>query len=430
MRDATAGIRLQLMTRHRRTPLPSWAIPAFYVAAAVLSGVILPRLETRFLPGFATGWSPSATVAVFSAIASGMISMTGIVFALAFLMVQFSATAYSPRLVQWLARNPILWHAVGIFSATFIYALAAIGWVERDGATGAPFWSSWIVIALLLTSVGMFVALIDKLSLLQLNRTLAFTADQGRRVIEEMYPLLEDAPASPGPIVDLPVSKTVRHWGRPSAVQALDIAALLDLARGADVVVSVSAAIGDTLVEGTPMLRVHGPHDVDEAALRAAVSLGDERTFEQDPKYALRLLVDIAIRALSPAINDPTTAVQALDQIEDLLLRLGRRQLDIGAIRDASGTLRVVVPFPTWDDFIMLAFDEIRFCGANSVQVMRRMRALATDLIQALPVERHPALAHYVTRLEATIAKAFVDDEDKKDASVEDRQGLGIPRTR
>jgi uncharacterized membrane protein len=361
--------------------------------------------------------------------------MTGIVFALAFLMVQFSATAYSPRLVQWLARSPLLWHAVGIFSATFIYALAAIGWVERSvGGGSAPFLSSWMVIAMLLASVGMFIALIDQLSLLQLDRTLAFTADQGRRAIEQFYAVLEDGSTTESPRADalagLLLASTVRHWGRPSVVQTLDFDVLLALASEAGAVVEVACAVGDTLVEGTPMLRVYGSAPMDERALRRGFSLGHERTFEQDPKYAIRLLVDIAIRALSPAINDPTTAVQALDQIEDLLLRLGRHRLDVGAIRDRSGALRVIVPVPTWDDFIILAFDEIRFCGATSVQVMRRMRALAADLIQALPAERHPALAHYRERLDATIAQSFSDGEDKKDASVEDRQGLGTPRTR
>ncbi len=120
--------------------------------------------------------------------------------------------------------------------------------------------------------------------------------------------------------------------------------------------------------------------------------IGEGRTFEQDPKYAIRLLVDIAIKALSPAINDPTTAVQALDQIEDLLLRLGQRHLEIGTYADSDGQLRLVVPFPTWDDIIRLAFDEICAYGASSVQVMRRMNALVTDLTQAIPEERRPTL--------------------------------------
>jgi uncharacterized membrane protein len=158
--------------------------------------------------------------------------------------------------------------------------------------------------------------------------------------------------------------------------------------------------------------------------------LGGERTFEQDPKYAIRLLVDIAIKALSPAINDPTTAVQALDQIEDLLLRLGQRHLEIGAFRDSNGKLRLVVPFPAWDDLLRLAFDEICSYGANSVQVMRRMNALVTDLTLAVPEERRPALEYWGARLKATIARSFTDSEERMEALKEDRQGLGVPRQR
>jgi uncharacterized membrane protein len=178
------------------------------------------------------------------------------------------------------------------------------------------------------------------------------------------------------------------------------------------------------------LLRVHGgTRAFDERALRAAFVLGGQRTFEQDPKYAIRLLVDIAIKALSPAVNDPTTAVQALDQIEDLLLRLGSRRLEIGAFRDRAGALRLVVPHPEWEDFLTLAFDEIRYCGATSVQVMRRMRALAADLIRALPPERHEALHHQQQRLDASITQSFHDVGEQQEASVEDRQGLGIPRS-
>jgi uncharacterized membrane protein len=158
--------------------------------------------------------------------------------------------------------------------------------------------------------------------------------------------------------------------------------------------------------------------------------MGEERTFEQDPKYAIRLLVDIAIKALSPAVNDPTTAVQALDQIEDLLRRLGSRRLEIGAVRDSDGKLRVVIPHPAWEDFLILAFEEIRFYGANSVQVMRRMNALISDLILALPEGRQTPLRRYQQRMDATIAQSFANTEERQEASVEDRQGLGSPRTR
>ena len=137
---------------------------------------------------------------------------------------------------------------------------------------------------------------------------------------------------------------------------------------------------------------------MDEQSLRSALILGDERTFEQDPKYAIRLLVDIAIKALSPAINDPSTAVQALDQLEDLLRRLGQRRLETGAFRDRDGTLRLVVPYPSWDDFLTLAFDEIRHCGAGSVQIMRRMKALAADLARGAKGRKNLTPKSAITR--------------------------------
>jgi uncharacterized membrane protein len=167
---------------------------------------------------------------------------------------------------------------------------------------------------------------------------------------------------------------------------------------------------------------------VPERRLRRLVRLGSERTFEQDPKYAIRILVDVAIKALSPAINDPTTAVQALDQVEDLLLRLARVDLSAGRVRDGRGSLRLVFPVPKWEDFLVLAFDEIRYCGANSIQVMRRMRALLQDLSEQVPPERRAALQSYLERVDNGIRRSFEDADDRKDAFEEDRQGLGLSR--
>jgi uncharacterized membrane protein len=116
------------------------------------------------------------------------------------------------------------------------------------------------------------------------------------------------------------------------------------------------------------------------------VRLATSRTFEQDPKYAIRLLVDVAIRALSPAIYDPTTAVQALDQIEDWLRQLGRRQLDAGYAGDSAGVVRVTFPCPTWQDYLTLSFDEIRQFGGSSVQVLRRLRAALVGLEDTISV--------------------------------------------
>ena len=416
---------------HRRRNMPNWAVPAIYAVIAIVAGVTVPKVEHLLFPDLKTGLSIEASLALLSSIGSGMIALTGIVFSLAFVMMQFSATAYSPRLVMSVASNPVLWHAVGVFSATFLYSIAAITMVNRYGKGTVPMVSIWIVILLLIASVGMFIALIDKLSLLQVNRMLEFTGDQGRACIGQIYPMKDEGDPDEPPLhfLEMDVGQLVRHEGAPRVVQAVDIDALLAMANAAQGVIVVATPIGDTLVEGTAMLRVYGAKSpIDDASLRLAFSTGNERTFEQDPKYPIRLLVDIAIRALSPAVNDPTTAVQALDQIEDLLRRLSGRSLGSGAYQDKSGEPRLFLPHPSWDDFLSLSFDEIRFCGATSVQVMRRMKALIVDLIDSAPTERVASLRKHEARLDATIARAFADPADRATASLADRQGLGSPR--
>ena len=417
--------------RKYKRELSAWGIPAVYAGVAIAAALTFPRFEGRIFPGVVSPVSISAATAIYSAIASGMIALTGIVFSLTFVMVQFSATAYSPRLVLWVARDPVMSHALGMFTATFLFAIAALAGVDRNGSGNVPFVSTWVEVALLVGSVGMFIALIHRVGLLQVNRMLIFTGERGRGVITTLYPSSNHVQAVTEPLDfrALPCTQTLIYHGRPRSVQAVNVAALASLAKVSGGVIEMIATVGDTVLELTPFLRVYGAErPIDERKLRGAVEIGEERTFEQDPKYAIRLLVDIAIKALSPAINDPTTAVQALDQIEDLLLRLGQRHLEIGTYRDSNGKLRLVVPFPTWDDLLRLAFDEICAYGATSVQVMRRMNALVTDLSLAVPEERRLDLKYWNGRLKATIARSFADSEQKMEALKEDRQGLGVPR--
>ena len=414
----------------RNSNVTAWLIPLLYAASAVALGFTIPRLAYNLLPGYLSTVSVNAAIGIYSAVASGMIALTGIVFSLTFVMVQFSATAYSPRLVLWVARDPVVSHAMGAFTATFLYAIAALAWVDRGGSGRVPLAGTVLVTALLIVSVIMFIALIQRVGMLQVNRMLIFTADRGRKIIENLYPPLVTPPCQgSAEIATSRCLQTLLHHGQPSILQEVNIPALVEIASRNGYAIELTVSVGDAALETTPILRVHGVGaPVSEDTLRAAIRLGGERTFTQDPKYAIRLLVDIAIKALSPAVNDPTTAVQALDQIEDLLIRLGRRRLEIGSFRDAADNLRLVINFPTWDDFLSLAFDEIRFYGATSIQVMRRMKALVNELISMLPEERLPALHHWQDRLQFTVERSFVDQLDKLDASGEDRQGLGSTR--
>ncbi len=407
--------------------LPSHSIPFIYAAVAFCVGIVLPRIERHFLAQDVIAISLASAIAIDSSVTSGMIALTGIVFSLAFVVVQFSALAYSPRLVLWIARDRWLYHAIGVFTATFLYALAALAWIDRNASGKVPLISSFMVIGLVVASVVMLIGLIERLNLLQVNRMLTFTGNCGRESIEKTYPGPESQSTTAAQELPDP-SQTIAYEGAPGVVQAVRIPVLLRMACASNAIIELVPAIGDPVLSGTSLVRIYGGiGPVNEQRLRRAIAIGAERTFEQDPKYAIRLLVDIAIRALSPAINDPTTAVQSLDQIADLLQRLGTRALEFGGVYDERGALRVRLPTPAWEDFLVLAFDEIRQYGSTSVQVMRRMRALLHVLVDTLPQGRRPALLKHMERLDEAVARNF-NEADRPDAEVEDVQGLGGPR--
>jgi uncharacterized membrane protein len=184
--------------------------------------------------------------------------------------------------------------------------------------------------------------------------------------------------------------------------------------------------VGDFVAKEEPLFRLYGgAAGIGDRELRAAVALGSERTLEQDPTFAFRILVDIAIKALSPAINDPTTAVLAIDQIHRLLRVVGLRHVSREEILDESGTTRLVFRTPNWEDFVHLACTEIRHCGAGSVQIVRRVRSMLEKLIQTLPSHRHPELLKQLDLLDRAIEEQYIFAEDRALARIADPQGLG-----
>ncbi len=164
--------------------------------------------------------------------------------------------------------------------------------------------------------------------------------------------------------------------------------------------------VGDFVPGGAPVFRVHAPAGaLSDPRLFDYVALGEERTNRQDPAYSIRILVDIAIRALSPAVNDPTTASQALDIIEDLLLLLGSRQLPDGKYRDDEGTVRLICHTPTWEEYLKLALTEIRTYGAGSPQTVERLQRLLRRVREAVPEWRTAAVDEQAGLLEAAVAQ-------------------------
>jgi uncharacterized membrane protein len=404
-----------------------------YAVISIACGLGLPRLEDAYLASFTVSISVSSMQAFLAAVASGMIVLTGIVFSIAFVVVQFSAIAYSPRLVLCFAREPLLFHSIGVFVATFTYSLATLLWVDRGRSGTMPLFSPSLVAVLLVLSVVLFSRLLQRVNDLQITNVPRIIGSKGREVIREMSQKLDqrtmiERTAASSALGS--VTQTLQYSGEPRTVTRVDVGALVEQATQAAGVIVMACGVGDTLIDGNVILHVHGAKEpLVEMQLMKAIRLGAHRTFELDPKYPIRLLVDIAIKALSPAINDPTTAVQAIDQIEDLLIRLGRRKLDSGYFSDANQVLRFVLPMPTWEDYLALAFDEIRQYGRDSVQVMRRLRAALIALAEAfVGADRVGGVRRHLKQLDLAIAQSSLDPEDQAGARETDRQGLGLTR--
>ena len=207
---------------------------------------------------------------------------------------------------------------------------------------------------------------------------------------------------------------------------AFDLEGLVALARKAECVVELVPQVGDFVAAGSPLFRIFGGKGGPSAsALCQSVALGQERTMEQDPAFAFRIIVDIASKGLSPAINDPTTAVLAIDQIHHLLRSVGGRHLDEGLVHDRSGALRLVYRTPDWEDFVCLAVTEIRQFGGTSIQVARRLRAMLENLTEVLPPERTALLRGELTLLHRSAERFFPEPEDQALADVSDSQGVG-----
>lgn len=407
-----------------------WIVPFGFVTAAIVMGVTFPWIDQHTTGTIGITFGADAGRSVLGAIAGGMITFTGFVFSILLLAVQFGSSQFSPRMLRRFLRDPTTKVALGTFMATFVYALAILR-VVGTGTDKAfvPSNSISVAVLLLLLSMLMFLRLLNRTT--QGLRVAAVLRDLGRdarRVVNRAYP----EPAADGdggePQGPLPAEATraVAYRGRPGIVQSADIASLVQAARGADAVIELVPRFGDLVADGATLFRVHpGRDELSDEWLRSTVATGDERTMGQDPAFAFRLLADISAKALSPGVNDPTTSVQALDQIELLLRQVAGRRLAPGARRDTGGTVRFWYRVPSWEDYLSLAIDETRHYGEGSMQVMRRLRALLEDLRAAVPDFRRPAIDAELDLLASAAGRVFTDHGDQLTAGASDRQGLG-----
>lgn len=409
-----------------------WRIAVGEVAAAIALGITLPRLERHVGWHGLIGYDAGSAQATLAAIAGGMITLTGFVLTAVTLIVQ-TMQGQSPRLLRILDRTdrtPLLF---GTFMATFTFALVALSQVHEDAV---PDVSVSVAVLLVLVSTGLFLRLLVTFrTALTTGGLVQTVGSELRGLIDLLYqaqyvPDAECPGEGPGegPAV-APPSWQVAYQGPPGALQSFDERAAVRLAAaaGAGAEIRFLPAIGDFLVTGAPLAAGTGTPPA-AAALARVVRVGPYRTLEQDPAYGIRVLVDIAIRALSPAINDPTSAVQALDQVDDVLHRLAGRALGDGLLTDAAGAVRVRFPAPRWDMFVALAFDEVMQYGAGSLQVARRLRALLADLLAAAPPGRREAVAGRLATLGRLVRQAQPDPALAAEAMRPDRQGIGSPR--
>jgi uncharacterized membrane protein len=289
-----------------------------------------------------------------------------------------------------------------------------------------------VIVALLgIASMAAFLFLIDYAArLLRPVSILARVSEEALAVIKSVYP--DEATdgdvdeAHEPPVLPESPRRQVNHLSQSSILLAVDLETLMKEARRSRGTVELVPQVGDFVAAGEPLFILHGGAvAIDDQTLHAAAALGPERTIEQDPMFGFRILVDIGLKALSPAINDPTTAVLALDQLQRLLRVVGRRRLRSEVLTDGLGNPRVIYRTPNWEDFMHVACTEIRACGANNVQVARRLRAMLNHLMPALPAYRHAAIEAELRKLDQSLRPLYPIAEDLALASIPDSQGLG-----
>lgn len=348
----------------------------------VALGILLPTLSLG--PQVDAG----PVVTLLFTLGFGVISLVSIIYSMLFLVIQFSASTFTPRLGLF-RDDPIVWRAFAFTVGVFVFSITsglAIGARRTTVSTLVP------GTAMVLTLVAL--ALMRTLQTrafhsIQLGHSLTAIATRAHRLFDALYVRPYDpdtatatAPPPPGAAV------TAVHWSGPAVVvQQIDVRALVGLAEERDCSLTFLVFPGATVSRGMTLAEVSGG-ELPEAVLRGALVTGVERTFDQDPDLPFRLLADIALRALSPAVNDPATAVESMDRLEDLLTRLAGLELGVGRFTDEGGRLRVTLPVPDWERYVRTAVDELLFSCVGSPMALRRMRDLLSRLAQRIPEGR------------------------------------------
>ena len=410
-----------------------WVLPLAGAVFGALLGVADVQIdESAHLPS-QLQYSASTATAVLAAIVGAMAALTGFVVTVTTLVVQMATGTFSARYMRLWYRDRMLKILLALLVGTLAFAFSLMRHVETNFVPNIG-----VSVAGVLVIAGLLAFLVFLDRYLHRLRPVAvaalvheyfldnFTYEVHRAANPDVFiGVLDAEPETP--------SLTVRS-PRAGAIQGAHADALVAWARQEDCLIVLRHAIGDFVPSGATLIDVYGGGDHSARAerhLANMVALGDERTIEQDPSFAIRILVDVANRALSPAVNDPTTAVQVLDYLGETLRVVGTTELPINTWGNAGRPRRgVVVPARSWEDYLALTVNEIREYGNGGIQIMRRMRALLEELRTEVRPEYRAAVRDELARLDATVAQSFGDSVDLDRANIADTQGIGGPRTR
>jgi uncharacterized membrane protein len=411
-----------------------WTVPliavAIYVVVKSLAEMVgrwMVRQGTIDPKTALLGLSMTGARSLLGDIVSADLAFLVFTFGSLLVAIQVAGGQYTPRIIATtLLRDNIIRSISGLFVFTLLFANRTLAWMGENEVHQLQV---FITALFGFASVVAFLFLIDYAAKsLRPVSLVARIGERGIAVIEGLY-LAPTADVTTPPERDkergVP-DRIVRQRGKSGILLAVNLTMLAARARRADIVIKIVPQVGDFVAVDEPLFYLYGNSGaIDDSRLRTLVAFGTERTMEQDPMFAFRILADIALKALSSAINDPTTAVLAIDQLHRLLRMVGKRSLHIEEIVDRSGRVRVILRTPNWEDFVHISFREIRQYGASSIQIARRVRAAIENLIQTLPEYRHEALRVELTLLDRAIASKHPFPEDVALARIPDSQGLG-----
>ena len=404
------------MTRRsaERSRTPLWLWPTTTSAVAAVAAVLVGRVRptSGWLVSVWPGDVDSAST-LLQVVATAVVTVATLTFSLTVVALQLASQQFSPRLLREVGRDAV-WKAVlSVLGGTFVFTVVTVRELHADRPV--PVLSTSVVLLLGIASFVSGLAFITHVTrALRVDTLMLRVHEDSRRAIEAFHPAYGDKrPRSPAEL-DLDEAQGVLVTATGSGfVRVLEVDQLVRVAQEHGAVVRVQVRPGDHVVLGAPIATAWGAGDPVVAAVRAGVVLGYERTLDQDAAFGLRQLEDIAVKAVSPAINDPVTAATAVGHMADLVVRLVGRRLGPTLHADPDGVGRVVVPGRDLRYHLELCCGQVRRFGAAEPTVLIALLGMLRDVAVAC---RDDAQRAEVARAADLVLGELPDDLARDDA--------------